>query len=99
MTIKSLLTDLFSDKEVQASLKAADSKVTRTTVDGAAAYSITAKSGKSEGELVVSADGKATIFKIVGPDKDQGELEFSEWNQVAEVTAPDPSKVVDLPTK
>jgi hypothetical protein len=92
LTIKSLLTDLFDDKEVQKGLKAA--KVTKTTYDGGAAYSIADKTG---GELVVSADGKATIFKIVGPSDDKGALEFSEWNKVAKVAAPNPSTVIDPP--
>ena len=94
LTIKSLLTDMFADKEMQKALKSASAKVTKTTVDGAAAYSIGDKSG---GELVVSADGKATIFKIVGPTDDDGELEFSEWNKVAKVAAPNPSTVIDPP--
>lgn len=97
LTIKGLLTDLFSDKEMKAALAAPDSKVTKATYDGAAAYSVTDKTGKANGELLVSADGKATIFKIVGPDDDTGTLEFSEWNKVAKVAAPDPSKVINLP--
>lgn len=97
LTIKSLLTELFGDKEMKAALAAPDSKVTKATYDGAAAYSITDKSGKDNGELLVSADGKATIYKIVGPDDDTGTLEFSEWNTVAKVAAPDPDKVINLP--
>jgi hypothetical protein len=98
MTIKSLLTDLFDDKEMQKALKSTDSKVTKSTYDGAAAYSIADKGGKANGELLVSADGKATMFKIVGPDTgDTGTLEFSEWNSVAKVAAPDPGKVINLP--
>ena len=97
LTIKSLLTELFGDKEMKAALAASDSKVTKATYDGAAAYSITDKSGKENGELLVSADGKATIFKIVGPDDDTGTLEFSEWGKVAKVAAPDPAKVINLP--
>lgn len=94
LTIKSLLTDMFEDKDMQAAVKAADAKVTKTTVDGAAAYSIGDSTG---GELVVSADGKATIFKVVGPSDDEGELEFSEWDKVAKVAAPNPSTVIDPP--
>ncbi|MEO6413662.1 MAG: hypothetical protein ABIO48_13835 [Pedococcus sp.] len=94
LTIKSLLTEMFEDKEMQTALKSANAKVSKTTVDGAAAYSIADKTG---GELVVSADGKATIFKIVGPSDEEGELEFSEWNKVAKVAPPNPSTVIDLP--
>ncbi|SDP39470.1 hypothetical protein SAMN04489867_2303 [Pedococcus dokdonensis] len=97
MTIKSLLKELFDDKEMQAALKAEDSKVSKATYDGAEAYSITDKSGKENGELLVSADGKATIFKIVGPDDDTGTLEFSEWDKVATIAAPAASKVINLP--
>lgn len=97
MTIKSLLADLFSDKEMEAALAGPDSKVAKATYDGAAAYSITDKTGKDNGELLVSADGKATIHKIVGPDDDTGTLEFSEWNKVAKVAAPDPKRVINLP--
>ena len=97
ITIKSLLTEMFDDKEMQAALASTDSKVTKTTEDGAAAYSITDKTGKDGGELIVSADGKATIFKIVGPDDDTGTLAFSEWNKVAKVAAPPASKVITLP--
>jgi hypothetical protein len=97
LTIKSLLTEMFGDKEMQTALASSDSKVTKTTEDGAAAYSITDKTGKDGGELVVSADGKATIFKIVGPDDDTGTLAFSEWNKVAKVAAPPASKVITLP--
>ena len=97
LTIKSLLTDLFSDKEMKAALASPDSKVEKATYDGAAAYSITDKSGKDNGELLVSADGKATIYRLVGPDDDTGTLEFSEWDKVAKVAAPDPDKVINLP--
>ena len=97
LTIKSLLTELFGDKEMKTALASPDSKVAKATYDGAAAYSITDKTGKDNGELVVSADGKATIFKLVGPDDDTGTLEFSEWDKVAKVAAPDPSKVINLP--
>jgi outer membrane murein-binding lipoprotein Lpp len=96
LTIKSLLTELFDDKEMQAALKSPDSKVAKTTVDGGAAYSVTDKTGKKGGELIVSADGKATIFKIVGPSDDTGELEFSEWNKVAKVDAPPASQIIDV---
>lgn len=97
MTIKSLLTDMFDDKEMQDALKSGDAKVAKATYDGAAAYSVTDPAGKDKGELIVSADGKATIFKISGGDKDTGTLEFSEWNKVAKVAAPNPSQVISLP--
>ena len=47
--------------------------------------------------MLVSADGKATVFKLVGPEDETGTLEFSEWNEVAKVAAPDPDKVINLP--
>lgn len=97
MTMKSLLTELFDDKDMQATMKSSEAKVAKSTHDGAAAYTITDNTGKDKGELVVSADGKATIYKIVGNGKDQGSLEFSEWDKVAKVAAPSPSKVIELP--
>lgn len=97
MTIKSLLTDLFDDKEMQAALKSNDATVSKATYDGAAAYSVADKAGKDKGELLVSADGKATIFTISGTGQSTGTLEFSEWDKVATVAAPDPSKVINLP--
>jgi hypothetical protein len=97
MTIKSLLTEMFNDKEMQDALNSKDAKVAKATYDGAAAYSVTDPAGKEKGELIVSADGKATIFKISGTDKETGTLEFSEWNKVAKVAAPNPKTVISLP--
>ena len=45
LTIKSLLTDMFGDKEMKTALASEDSKVAKATYDGADAYSITDKSG------------------------------------------------------
>ena len=95
LTMKSLLTEVFGDKEMKAALTSPDAKVAKATYDGADAYSVTDKGGKKNGELLVSADGKATTFKIAGDD--EGTLEFSEWNKVAKIAAPDPSKVINLP--
>lgn len=97
MTIKSLLTEMFDDKDMKTALASDDSKVEKATYDGAAAYSITGKSSGESGEMLVSADGKATVFKLVGPEDETGTLEFSEWNEVARVAAPDPDKVINLP--
>lgn len=97
MTIKSLLTDMFNDKEMQQAMQSKDAKVAKATYDGAAAYAVTDPAGKDKGELIVSADGKATIFKISGTDKETGTLEFSEWDKVAKVAAPDPKTVISLP--
>lgn len=98
LTIKGMLTDMFDDKELSV-LEGANTRVSKTTVDGADAWKLTERSGGDGAALLVSADGKATLLRIEGPKDSPGKLDFSEWDKVPAVTAPAPSKVIDLPKK
>ena len=98
LTIKGLLTDMFDDKELGA-LDSANTRVEKTTVDGADAWKLTERTGGDGAALLVSADGKATLLRIEGPKDSPGKLDFSEWDKVPAVTAPAPGKVIELPKK
>ncbi|GAA4727411.1 hypothetical protein GCM10025782_27530 [Pedococcus ginsenosidimutans] len=96
LTIKGLLTEMFEDKQLSV-LDGANTRVEKTTIDGADAWKLTERSGGDGAALVVSADDKATLLRIEGPTDDPGRLDFSEWDEVPAVTAPAPSKVIELP--
>lgn len=96
ITLQSLLTQMFDDKDMSA-LKGLTANVTKSTVDGVPAYTLTDKVGKDNGQIVVTADGTATLIKIVGPKAQPGELAFSDWNKVPPVVAPPAAKVVQMP--
>ena len=98
LTLKGLLTELFEDKGMSV-LQSANAEVETTTVDGADAWKLTDRVGSDGAALVVSADEAATLLRIEGPKDSPGKLDFSEWDKVPAVTAPAPSKVIDLPKK
>ena len=96
LTIKSLLTEMFEDKELSV-LDSANTRVEKTTIDGADAWKLTERTGGDGAVLVVSADDKATLLRIEGPKDSPGRLDFSEWDKVPAVTVPAPGKVIELP--
>lgn len=95
LTIESLLTEMFADPDVQKIQTSGT--VTRGRVDGDEAYVVTGPGGAQQGEFFVSADGKATLLKVIGPRDDPAQLTFSEWDQVKPVPAPPESKVIEMP--
>lgn len=96
LTLRGLLTELFEDKGMSG-LQSANAKVEKTTVDGADAWKLTDRVGSDGAALVVSADDGATLLRIEGPKDSPGKLDFSEWDKVPALKAPDRSKVVEIP--
>ena len=93
--LKGLLTEMFSDKSLSA-LESLATAVTETDVNGIKAYVLQDK-GTDDGQVFVTADGKAQLLKIVGPKDDAGTLTFSEWDAVPPFSAPPASQVVTSP--
>lgn len=96
--LKDLLGEMFQDEEMGA-LQGANGKVEKTTVDGTEAYALSDKVGGDGASLVVTADGKATLLKIVGPKDSPGEMVFSEWDAAKTVEAPKADDVIDMNAK
>jgi hypothetical protein len=61
-------------------------------VDGTPAIGITA----DRGTLFVATEGEPLPLKLTGPADRPGEMTFSDWNEPAELTTPDPADVVDI---
>jgi hypothetical protein len=95
LTVKDALTEMFEDEDLQAIGKSGT--VAKGRLDGAEVYTLSDAAGAQQGQLFLSADGKATLLKMIGPRDDPGQLTFSDWNEVAPVKAPSASKVVELP--
>lgn len=61
-------------------------------VDGTPAIGITA----DRGTLFVATEGEPLPLKLTGAADRPGEMTFSDWNEPAELTTPDPADVVDI---
>lgn len=86
ITIGRLLSSTFDGKEF-GTLQGLATEVTDVTVDGQPAYALSDKAGNGA-QLVISADGRARILRLVGPTSEPGTLRFSEWNAVPPLAAP-----------
>lgn len=95
LTVKEALTELFDDSDVKA--MGDSGKVTKGRLEGSEVYTLSDARGAQHGQMFLSADGKATLLKLIGPRDDPGQMTFTEWDEVAEVKAPPKSKVVELP--
>ncbi|WP_353951616.1 hypothetical protein V6K52_18630 [Knoellia sp. S7-12] len=85
-TIKNLLTEMYADASM-SKLESVATAVNESTVAGVPAYVLTDKIG-GNGEIFMTADGKAQLIKLVGPKDEPGELAFTEWNAVKPFAAP-----------
>lgn len=70
--------------------------VEKTQVGGVPAYLITDRIGSDGSKMYVSADGTARLLRLEGP-KDEGSLDFTEWDAVAPMTEPPASQIVTIP--
>lgn len=95
-TLKDLLSELFAEKELTA-LEGANTRVEKATVDGQEVFTLQERVGGDGSSIVVSADGTATLLRIVGPKDSPGTLEFTEWNAVKPVAAPAAKDVITMP--
>lgn len=96
MTLKSLLTELFDDKDVKKI--GSTGKVVSGRLDGDEVFILNDAAGAQNGQLYLSSDGKATLLKVVGPRDNPSQLTFSEWGSAKAVTAPDAGSVVKMPS-
>lgn len=95
LTVKEALTEMFEDEDVLAMRDSG--KVAKGRLEGDEVYTLSDARGAQHGQLFLSADGKATILKVIGPRDDPGQLAFTDWDAVEPVPAPPKSKVISLP--
>lgn len=91
-TLDSMLDEVFEDEEIADG----DTPLTETDVNGVPAW---LAEGDDDGEPVkvyIAREGDPYLLKIEKGGTDSGMLEFSDYNEVAPVTAPPASQVVDL---
>jgi hypothetical protein len=72
-------------------------KVEATDVDGTPAYLLAERLTPKEGQVHVSADGKATLLRIVSTKANAGTLDFSEWDAVPPMSPPPADQLVKNP--
>lgn len=97
ISLRSLLDQIYSEPELTAA-EAASTTVQRQTLDGTDVFVLSESgTGNSPSQVIVSADGKASLVRMVGPKAGNDTLDFSEWNAVAPFTAPAASDIVTVP--
>lgn len=92
LTVGTLLDQIFA-KDMSTATKL-NTRVAKTTVSGVPAYVMTTKSDNTK--IYVSADGQARLLRVEAA-KNQGTVDFAEWNAVAPVSAPPADQQVDIP--
>ncbi len=92
--ISSLLKEMYSDDSLSV-LDTLTTKVETGTVAGVPAYILTDRV-KKEGELDVTADGKALPLRITTTGADGGTVTFSQWNTVRKFSAPPAGQVIKI---
>jgi hypothetical protein len=93
LKVTTLLAGLF--KELPLSV--VTQKVEQTDVNGVPAYMLADKLSSQEGQIYVSADGKAQLLRIVSAKKNTGTLDFTDWDAVPPMSAPPASQLVKIP--
>jgi hypothetical protein len=91
--VGSLLDGAFTDLPLAGALQ----KVEATDVDGTPAYLLADRLGAPNGQIYVSADGKALLLRIVSTKGSPGTLDFSEWNAVPPISPPPANQLVKIP--
>lgn len=92
LTVGTLLDQILA-KDMSTATKL-NTKVAKTTVNGVPAYAMTTKTDNTK--IYVSADGQARLLRVEAA-KDQGTVDFAEWNAVAPVSAPPADQQVEIP--
>ncbi|HEX7537777.1 MAG TPA: DUF2092 domain-containing protein [Dermatophilaceae bacterium] len=90
--VTTLLEGLFKDLPLSGAMQ----KVEQTDVDGVPAYMLADKLSSQDGQIYVSADGKAQLMRIVSAKKNPGTLDLTDWNAVPPISAPPASQQVTV---
>ena len=93
LKVGALLDGAFKNLPLAGALQ----KVEATDVDGTPAYLLADKLTPKEGRIYVSADGKATLLRIVSTKANSGTLDFSEWDAVPPTSPPSAHQLVKIP--
>lgn len=93
LKVGSLLDGAFKDMPLGGALQ----KVEATDVDGTPAYLLADKLTPQDGQIYVSADGKARLLRIVSAKANAGTLDFSEWDAVPLQSPPPADQLVKIP--
>jgi hypothetical protein len=93
LKVASLLDGVFKDLPLSGLLQ----KVEATDVDGAPAYLLVDRFGAKNGQIYVSADGKANLLRMVSTKANAGTLNFSEWDAVPPLSPPPANQLVKIP--
>lgn len=93
LKVGSLLDGAFTDLPLAGALQ----KVEATDVDGTPAYLLADRLSPQNGQIYVSADGKATLLRIVSTKANAGTLDFSEWDAVPPKSPPPADQLVKIP--
>jgi len=93
LKVSKLLDGVFTDLPLAGALQ----KVGQTDLDGIPAYLLTDRVGAGGGKIYVSADGKASLLRIVSTKGNPGVLDFTEWNAVPPFTVPPASQQIKIP--
>lgn len=93
LKVSALLEGLFKDLPLSGMTQ----KVEQTDVDGVPAYMLADRIGSQDGQIYVSADGKAQLLRIVSAKKNTGTLDFTDWDAVPPLSAPPASQQVKIP--
>lgn len=93
LTVGTLLDEIFAKDMADPSKL--NNKVEKADVAGVPAYLMTTK--KDGTKIYVSADGQARLLRVVSSKNQQGTVEFTEWNAVKPVSAPQADQLATIP--
>ena len=93
LKVGALLDGAFKNLPLAGALQ----KVEATDVDGTPAYLLADRLTPKEGQIYVSADGKATLLRLVSTKVNAGTLDFSEWDAVQPMSPPPADQLVKIP--
>jgi hypothetical protein len=98
LTLTGVLDKVFSEQQLGPT-DTLNSAVAAGAVDGRKAYVLTQRVGGDGARMAVSADARHDLLRVDGTTKQPGTLHFSQWNSVAEVTAPSADQIATLPSR
>jgi hypothetical protein len=93
LKVGTLLDGAFTDLPLAGAFQ----KVEATDVDGTPAYLLADRLSPQDGQIYVSADGKARLLRIVSVKANAGTLDFSEWDAVPPKSPPPADQLVRIP--
>jgi hypothetical protein len=93
LKVGTLLDGAFKDLPLAGAFQ----KVEATDVDGTPAYLLADRLSPQDGQIYVSADGKARLLRIVTLKANRGTLDFTEWDAVPPKSPPPADQLVEIP--